>query len=544
MADLSKFKKMLGLGDEPESFNMTAPENLSVPETTLEEEDESAFAPAMEDLSVPSPKVRVPLASQEEIDQIQSIPMPEAQKGVKPVSPTVTPAQPEITPEEPETAVPQEVTDQDPVVRRKNLLEELQKLRAEKNQNATMLMAGNQIAQALALRHGAKIGDGSEAVAALRKDAEQPIKDYAEQIANEEDDATSDVSKFMRERAYSLLKTINPEKQYDLENMTANQLKKAFGNKLMGSASDKPNTRYVTIQEPDGSIRSKLIDMTTGEVIRDLGYAGYANTIKETPQGMQSFSKSVPTQGGQIMGQRPEAPKAAPGSTEEPIRPLSDYINLGEEYKKSIAKAQDDFIKDPNIKSIRETASALTLMDQKLKPGMDGSKLMDGIDSGMLGGIQTQAAKLAGQKGVLTDQDLVKFAGAGGVPAAIERLFIGKGAGKMTEDDIKFFKAFSKKMRDAYRQDIENQSKYHVDMFKQNFSNVYPVSEKAARQYLGVESLAPKFTDPSQSDKTPVAKSGVEKKLDKAVGKAKRVVQNGITYILNETTGKYEPETK
>ena len=140
-----------------------------------------------------------------------------------------------------------------------------------------------------------------------------------------------------------------------------------------------------------------------------------------------------------------------------------------------------------DIKDNREVATSATTLSKKLKPGADNK-----IDSGLLGGIQTQAAKMAGQKGVLTDQDLVKFAGAGGVSATIDRIRDGTFFGNMSEKDINFFKVFSKKMKDSNDLDIKNRSQLFVKSIHNEAKDYVPgLSEQNVSSWLNVDSVAP-----------------------------------------------------
>lgn len=301
------------------------------PEPT--EDDE--FAPTPEDMlpaleehevdpfvDVQPMKKGTPLASKEDIAKIQSIPLPASQQtqrtpAVQPVkAPSELEAHLAKMGQDETSRLDQEIAMSDadqeamaPVAvdpraeklaKMESLLSQLQKNRSKNELGLNLLRAGNQIAQGFAMGSGAKITDGSEAVNALEKQLDQPIKDYADRIADQEDDPGSDISTFMRQQAYAILKKLSPETDYTgkLENMSANQLKKLPGLKNALSSSGKANTRYVTVQDDDGTIRSKLIDMETGEVIKDLGKAGYAystNIDPVTGQAMRT-SKSDPFQ--------------------------------------------------------------------------------------------------------------------------------------------------------------------------------------------------------------------------------------------------------
>ena len=153
--------------------------------------------------------------------------------------------------------------------------------------NIGILQGANMIAQGFARGHGANIGAGEEGIRALQAQAKEGIDSIGRELdtakntmgtskmlmdyeeAEKMNDPNSDVSKLYREQAYKILGEKSPLVG-KLENMSASQLQKlGFKSPL----NNRTNNRYVTIQEPDGTIRSKLIDMDTGATIKDLGLA-------------------------------------------------------------------------------------------------------------------------------------------------------------------------------------------------------------------------------------------------------------------------------
>lgn len=182
--------------------------------------------------------------------------------------------------------------------------------------NLDMLAGANKIAQAFAMGSGGKIDDGSELVSGLKKSAGIPVDQIKQKLdmagesmkmgsMAEMVDPKSDVSKYTREQAYALLKKLNPDVDYSgkLDNMSAEQLQKLPGMKNLGSSRPTQN-RYVTVQDPDGKVRSKLINMDTGDTIKELGLAGYAlgSQIDPVTNMPYQISKSDPTM--QIMSRR------------------------------------------------------------------------------------------------------------------------------------------------------------------------------------------------------------------------------------------------
>jgi hypothetical protein len=203
--------------------------------------------------------------------------------------------------------------------------------------NLDMLQGANQIAQAIASGSGAKIGDASDLVNSLKKSAGIPLDQIKQTMDTagdsmkmgslaEQVDPNSSVSQFARERAITTMATkggkLDPKLKAKYEEqfsgMSAHQLEK-LGFKNSGSERSSQN-RYVTVQDPDGKVRSKLIDMNTGETIKELGLAGYAlgSGIDPVTNMPYQISKSDPSM--QMMT-RPTpgmtSPKSPSGATSD-----------------------------------------------------------------------------------------------------------------------------------------------------------------------------------------------------------------------------------
>lgn len=177
-----------------------------------------------------------------------------------------------------------------------------------------------------------------------------------------------------------------------------------------------------------------------------------------------------------------------------------DFARNAPEQAKEFNKIRDQFNKD--MQDSREVATSVTNLASKLKDG-DNTGLMSNVDSGMLGGIQTQAAKMAGQKGVLTDQDLVKFAGAGGVKAKLERIASGTIFGQMTNADVKFFNRFAELMGKSLEKDILNRSELYVDQARQIVDTTQPgVTPENVAKMLGVHKVAPAVQNTEKTSKS------------------------------------------
>jgi hypothetical protein len=384
-----------------------------------------------------------------------------------------------------------EITPVESKPKQESLLEQYKNLmqqRQDRNRDLSLVQGGNQIAQAIASGYGAKIGDGSEHLNQLRKDADMPVEQLMgqEKVAGvknslEMNDATSDISKFAQERAMASATKMGmkPETISSLSGLTAKQLEQ-IGLFKADAMSSKLGLYYTTIRDQNGNDRVVGVDRQSGKVVTDIGGKTYSDKIIKNPETDQN---QIYRQGSglQDLNQSSAKTKDVKVEMESPTSLAKVNPKLYDQFKKD----QESFIKD--IKENREVATGATTLASKLKAGKNGE-----IDSGLLGGIQTQAAKMAGQKGVLTDQDLVKFAGAGGVTAAIDRIVNGSFFGEMSDQDIKFFRRFAQKMQEANSEDIKNRSEIFVKNTHNEAKNYLPgLEEKNVSKWLNVESGAP-----------------------------------------------------
>lgn len=356
--------------------------------------------------------------------------------------------------------------------------------------------AANRLGSAIA----GKGATGGDFLQGLKKQSEQPIQDLLAQgkvVETDNElqmsDPNSDISKFARERAVASATKmgIPAETISKLQSMSAKQLEKL--GLFSKTAQANRGVRSERITGPDGVTRTVLIDNNTGETIRELGQSGFSSQFRTDPET------------GNIIGLSPSNPNKAPigvtggkagpkektitspnGETKEVDYSTPTALNkINPKLYTDFKKTQDEFNKD--MKDSREVATSVTNLAAKLKPGQNMK-----IDSGLLGGIQTQAAKMAGQKGVLTDQDLVKFAGAGGVSATIDRFFSGNFDGEMSEQDVNFFKAFAKKMEGSLAEDIANRSKLYTGQILNESKEYLPgLTEADVQKWLNVDQVAP-----------------------------------------------------
>lgn len=380
----------------------------------------------------------------------------------------------------------------------------------------------NQIAQGLARGYGTDIGAGEAGIKVLQQQAAQPLEALQQQMqvgkANlgletemQMNDPNSDISKFAIEQAINTMLKLNPkaDRQEYIEKfkgMSASQLEKLPGMKsISGSLGASPWIATDRVDKDGNPIRFNKISgeysTADGQTIQPGDYTARDILRKDTLTGSYGIGnvglgmKILPTQYDKTIN----TSKEVAGSPHEVT--YGEFARKAPELSKRFDKVRDDFNKD--MKDSRQVATSVTNLAHKLTPGKNGE-----IDSGTLGGIQSQAAKMAGQVGVLTDQDLVKFAGAGGVKAKLERLTDDL-QGNMSDSDIKFFKRFGELMGDSLNEDILNKSQLYIEQGRQIIDTVAPgITSSNVSNMLGVNKVAPivqstKKSSIKQPKKTP-----------------------------------------
>lgn len=347
--------------------------------------------------------------------------------------------------------------------------------------NYAMLQGANQIAQGFARGYGADIGDGSKSIDALRAASKEGVDSVGRQISGAQDamkaskavmdyeeagkmnDPASDVSKLYREQAYSVLKKLNPESPLigQLDNMSAAQLQKLPGFKSM-FGGDRPNTRYVTTQEPDGTVRSKLIDMTNGETIKDLGLAGYAygTMIDPRTKEVMRLSKSDPTQGpslvtgpsnvrttdasGQVKDRNPYEVKSALNSYERDQldKDVSEFQKEIKDEKRIISEI--GAISDSTVELAKKNPNAAKTLGAQIAKIMQGSRL--------------------------TDADVVLYTGQSGILNQMEDFVNDAVLGKISDDKANNIRGVLSAYNAALRKSLDNRARQAATINLQNYN--------------------------------------------------------------------------
>lgn len=381
-------------------------------------------------------------------------------------------------------------------------LKKIQDSVKEKNNNLNYGLAGNQIAQAIASGYGGKVGDGSEAIKMMQDQNNQEIKSYHERVKDRMDVPDSDVAKFYRYKLAKQMKDADPKADISmLDGMSANEMEQ-YAKLTSKAGGGRGDLFFTQVMNPKtGKPEVVAVDRKSGDIVKSIGDKIFQDRIVKDPVTGQNMKYNQLNGAPETMlapSQQGMAPIINANNSGE-AKPSEETKKIVEEQKSSptiLNKVNPELYKKFNdqqkeflstVKENRDVATSATTLASKLKSGDNGE-----IDSGLLGGIQTQAAKMAGQKGVLTDQDLVKFAGAGGVAAKIDRIIDGSLFGQMSDDDIKFFKKFSEKMQASNAEDIKNRAQIMIKNVHNEAKDYIPgLKEENVAKWLNVDSAAP-----------------------------------------------------
>jgi hypothetical protein len=282
-----------------------------------------------------------------------------------------------------------------------------------------LLRAGMMANQGIARMGGADVKPDEGALQALSKQGNVGLENFTTKMRAygeiEEQDPASDISKFTRERAKEVMKKINPNfdiNQFD--NMSAAQLKKLGFNIQSIAQQRQPEVRFERVQDEEGNVRLKAFDKVTGQEVRDLGVAGFANQFRTDPNTGELISLSPSNVGigpRQVSGQKQIKSEEVLKEVGE-VKPRTAFqINklLNPKTKVLVDNAKKEFTK--------ETEEA-----RRVVAGLDGTgemlKLAESNPSAKP--IAAAAITRLFEKGVLTDKDVVRYVERQGIFNSVE----------------------------------------------------------------------------------------------------------------------------
>lgn len=519
MADINAFLKSLGIAPQTA---MASP--LMDPSDSRSDMSDDDYGPSDEDMlpaleegetdsfvDVQPMKKGTPLASKADIAKIQAIPLPETQKSIRvpaetlPKSAPVAQAAPQVAPPAEDTLpdmtqyIDAESSKADKI---QSLLEQYQAQRNASQGNLNTLRGVNKVMQAMATGYGGKIDDGSEMVDALEKQLDQPTKDYAARIADEENQPNSDISKFMRQQAYAILKKISPDTDYagKLENMSANQLKKLPGMKNafdskggiakavgFGQFVDGKTNQPLFLDQTDNKVRNAI----TGEVVT-------ADTPIVRPIAIQDAF-------GNRQYVNPQGNIQVLSSKRENITP--DQMDK----KSEVEGFKPDDRQRSALDKEKDRVDSLTKnVNEKLGAASRILGALDGDSKQAMAVIKTQMPRLAGEVGNLNQSEQEVWQGSQGLLDKAFQFLSTKADSELTEDN----KQELRKILGIFLKEAETSRVAIMDNSIQSLAEIHNIPPNFSRKvYPAIKSLNTRQKEVVDGDvKTPEKSTSKGKK--------------------------------
>lgn len=390
---------------------------------------------------------------------------------------------------------------------RPNMVGDLTRLQSEGTEGANLFGAGAKVAQGLASRYGANIGDAQDLVKNLKEQNQQLPKNIEEaQTINQMAvmaDPNSDISKFSRDRAIDMLGRLNPnmseEQKNQLKNtlstMSASDLEKiGFKGAASGLGTIRPfmNTDRVTKEghpvkfDPNSGtyydgITNRPISNNESiprDIARKLEQTGNYGYI--TPQGAVEIKPSGSI-GKPLQTNEQKLENKPTDVTETDLNKINPKF-----YKDNFLKVRSELQNDKDIESARKMSSNVTNILTKLN-ALDPKNPK--VDSGIKEALAAQAGSISVGGGRLAEGVIKEFGGAGGIQARMSRYLDENFKGQMSPEDIKFFKDFSLKMAKAAQQDALDKSQIYMDQVKSFPGFEGAIDDANAAKLLHVDSL-------------------------------------------------------
>lgn len=392
----------------------------------------------------------------------------------------------EILPQEKRMPAVAEV-EQSPLARKQSLVSTYQQLINAQNanqgnmRNIGMLGGASKMAQGIATTQGGKIDANEAGMKQLLEQSAQPVSDIKDRIklgGDEMNSPDSDISKFMREQAYAVLKKISPESDYagKLEGMSAEMLKKIPG---LGKALESKNA-----------------------VEKAVGFGQFINGKTNEPLYFDQADKKVKNS---ITGE-----VVAPGTPI--VRPIAlanafggrDYVNpqgnieVMSSKRANIAPEQMD--KQAEVSGFKPDEKQREALDKE-KGRVDGltknvnEKLgaasrilgaLDGDSKQAMAVIKTQMPRLAGEVGNLNQSEQEVWQGSQGLLDKVYQYLVTKADSELTEDN----KQELRKILGIFLKEAETSRTAIMDNSIQSLAEIHNIPPSFAKKvYPAIKSL-------------------------------------------------------
>lgn len=353
----------------------------------------------------------------------------------------------------------------------------------------------------------------------LKKAAYEAVKmqdqidkgNFDKAILNKMADPGSDVSKMYREVAAKKYQVTVPE------NVSAHELH----NWLLKFAKtgDKSNAPFqqTTLRDPKTGVpMAGIFDPNTGtyKMIDGMEKTGVNPAVREDPhtkelrpardfivgsaganvtEAQQAPYLNTPQQTTAVTEEKSSlAPQASPSRTPEPEEAVLPYHKLNVKQKEYVDKANDELIKDDQVKAagdaIEGAKGALQLLEFGEKNKGDIKRA-----------IQNMLARATGERGVMTEQDVAPFGGEAALLSRLNSFLKYNTLGEIPQSDRKFLKAFARTLEQAGNNRLYRATKPKMQELKRQLGNINP-SDDQIKTYLNLNSrftMPPKLVDPA-----------------------------------------------
>lgn len=328
----------------------------------------------------------------------------------------------------------------------------------------------------------------------LRDRAELETVDFNKKVEAQNlieiNDPKSDVSKFAQERAYTFLKSINPESPLlgKLNNMTAQQLKTVFGDKVIGGSPESKDSKAVAA--------GNYVDAKTGQPLHfDEGLKKWVNgitgkVVDENTIISRPIAYTDPLTGSRgfysaqgMIGAGGQLPENV---TQIPIqqKTLGDFKVSGEITPidtKTIDKDKEGF--ESSVKDTAKIVDGLTGVDALVDEALKNPNAFSSI-GGIVGGLF--------EPGKLTDEDAKRYVQSSGILNRIRDLESKYISGTMSPELAAEIKGTAKAYRTQLEQIIKEKALRKAEATKNGL--VGP-----GRKTIPAEVIAQYYYQPKQS---------------------------------------------
>lgn len=418
---------------------------------------------------------------------------------------------------------------QQPFKYSQDALEQILRGRNDSSLSNGLLRAAMMANQGIARMGNADVKPDEGALQALSKQGDIPLENFSTGLKASTEtelvDPNSDISKFARERAKEVMKSINPNfKGEQFNNMSASQLEK-LGFKFAPQGKGGAKLEFNTIQDESGILKRIAFDPYTGEVVKDLGIAGmpYAITTDPVTGKPQMIDRTNPNAVANVLGGKPatnnqiEQPK--PKSTKDTdIEYLNSIRNDDPNRYKEVQKTLESVRDDKAIQEIKNAVDSIDVSREMVNKNLPGSAPM----------LARALLTIYESGGRFTDQDVEQMQGPSDLKAKMKRFLVKNfdSSQAVSDTDQRAQKAILDLLDRKKNEQLNKKFTPYI-----NELTTKGLSPDFSARYLSGDRLLD--FKPNTSDNQSKQKTLVKEYTSKSTGKIKRVYSDGSEEIID-----------